>query len=234
VGALVNGATIVQEEVETVRYFHVELDSHDVLLAEGLPCESYLDDGNRASFAGAGTVAELHGRLDPKTWDDACAPLVADGPQLLEIQQRLLVQAEALGWVRSEQSNLVIVADDVEIGPASIVGDRYRFEIQPAATLLLRSKSGTLSHVMPGISDRRVLGVAVSELLVDGEALDLASEVFGSGFHPVERSAATDWRWTDGDATLRLALSAPAVVELRLLMVAPTWSRDGADRRLAA
>jgi hypothetical protein len=47
----VNGSTIVQEPVDEVTYYHVELAAHDVILAEGLPCESYLDTGNRAAFA---------------------------------------------------------------------------------------------------------------------------------------------------------------------------------------
>jgi hypothetical protein len=44
--ALVNGETILVDPVEPVTYWHVELDSHDVLLAEALPCDSYLDTGN--------------------------------------------------------------------------------------------------------------------------------------------------------------------------------------------
>jgi hypothetical protein len=48
---LVNGATVCQERRDQVTYFHVELAMHDVLLAEGLPAESYLDTGNRAAFA---------------------------------------------------------------------------------------------------------------------------------------------------------------------------------------
>jgi hypothetical protein len=50
---LANGATIVQERRDQVSYWHVELDRHAVILAEGLACESYLDTGNRASFTGA-------------------------------------------------------------------------------------------------------------------------------------------------------------------------------------
>jgi hypothetical protein len=50
---LVNGATIVQElDFGEVHYFHVELEQHDILLAEGLTAESYLDTGNRDAFAG--------------------------------------------------------------------------------------------------------------------------------------------------------------------------------------
>jgi hypothetical protein len=44
---LCNGATIRQESVAVVEYYHVELDAHDIMLAEGLPAESYLDTGNR-------------------------------------------------------------------------------------------------------------------------------------------------------------------------------------------
>ncbi len=48
---LINGATIAQQEVEAVSYWHIELESHDILLAEGLPCESYLDTGNRGTLS---------------------------------------------------------------------------------------------------------------------------------------------------------------------------------------
>ncbi len=53
VRALINGSTIVQEPVAEVSYYHIELATHEVILAEGLPCESYLDTGNRAAFTGA-------------------------------------------------------------------------------------------------------------------------------------------------------------------------------------
>ena len=49
----VNGTTIAPCPVARVTYWHVELATHDVLLAEGLPAESYLDTGNRAVFANA-------------------------------------------------------------------------------------------------------------------------------------------------------------------------------------
>lgn len=43
---LVNGMTVVQDRaVRVVHYYHVELDNHDVLLAEGLPAESYIGCG---------------------------------------------------------------------------------------------------------------------------------------------------------------------------------------------
>lgn len=46
--------TIRQIRVEAVASYHVELARHDILLAEGLPVESYLETGGRAAFANAG------------------------------------------------------------------------------------------------------------------------------------------------------------------------------------
>jgi len=57
---LVNGATIAQMPVDNVTYYHIELDRHDVLLAEGLPVESYLDTGDRADFIDGGGLVRLH------------------------------------------------------------------------------------------------------------------------------------------------------------------------------
>jgi hypothetical protein len=49
---LANGTTVAGHDVAEVVYYHLELDRHEVLLANGLQCESYLDTGNRAAFAG--------------------------------------------------------------------------------------------------------------------------------------------------------------------------------------
>ena len=48
---LINGTTIVQLPVERVTYHHLELAEHNVLLAQGLPAESFLDlrDGSKYS-----------------------------------------------------------------------------------------------------------------------------------------------------------------------------------------
>ena len=58
---LLNGATVVQEaRPGRIAYYHVELDRHDILLAEGTAAESYLDTGNRGAFTeGAGATQPL-------------------------------------------------------------------------------------------------------------------------------------------------------------------------------
>ncbi|MGA5258596.1 Hint domain-containing protein, partial [Methylorubrum aminovorans] len=47
---LVNDRTITRVAVSSVEYLHVELEQHALLLAEGLPTESYLDVDNRGFF----------------------------------------------------------------------------------------------------------------------------------------------------------------------------------------
>ena len=54
---LTNGITILgRDDLADVEYIHLELAAHDVIFAEGLPAETYLDLGNRAMFENAGGV----------------------------------------------------------------------------------------------------------------------------------------------------------------------------------
>jgi hypothetical protein len=50
VSALLNGSTVASVEMDEVQYWHVELESHDLLIANGLPAESYIDAENRQFF----------------------------------------------------------------------------------------------------------------------------------------------------------------------------------------
>ncbi len=87
---LVNGETIAQVAVRCVTYWHVELDAHDVVLAEWLPTESYLDTGDRRHFANGGAVTALHPSFAALAWDAAgCAPLVVTGCILDRVRRRL-------------------------------------------------------------------------------------------------------------------------------------------------
>ena len=80
---LVNGTTIAQVAVAEITYYHVELAAHDVVLAEGLATESYLETGERANFAHGGAVVRQFPDFAARAWDAlGCAPLVVSGPQL--------------------------------------------------------------------------------------------------------------------------------------------------------
>ena len=100
---LVNGTTIRQERDWTaVDYYHVELDEHAILLAEGLPAESYLDTGNRGFFANSGAPLVLHPDLTDETdyptrEAGSCAPFVSDEASVQPVWQRLADRAAAIG-----------------------------------------------------------------------------------------------------------------------------------------
>jgi hypothetical protein len=80
---LINGTSIVPVPVAEVTYYHVELRSHDVLVAEGLPVESYLDTGDRANFANGGGPVRLFPDFCTFAREAlACAPFVVTGPKL--------------------------------------------------------------------------------------------------------------------------------------------------------
>ena len=96
---LLNGSTVAQEAARRVSYFHVQLPAHGVLLAEGLPAESYLDTGNRACFANGGTVVLAYPDFARGVWArSGCAPVVTDGPAFDLVYRKLIAQALALGW----------------------------------------------------------------------------------------------------------------------------------------
>ena len=92
---LVNGTTIRRERDWTaVDYYHVELDQHAILLAEGLPAESYLDTGNSGFFANSDAPLVLHPDLTDETdyptrEAGSCAPFVSDEASVQPVWQRL-------------------------------------------------------------------------------------------------------------------------------------------------
>jgi hypothetical protein len=106
VKCLVNGASIRQIRSPRVTYYHLELPSHDVVLAENLPCESYLETGGRACFDNGGTVVSLYpdfaggdeARAQAIWREQAYAPLIGSAETLDRLQARLAFQAVMLGY----------------------------------------------------------------------------------------------------------------------------------------
>lgn len=88
--ALVNAISIEQTQIPTeqVEYFHLELNAHDVIYAEGAPSETFVDDGSRGMFINAHEYRTLYPDA-PRTAELYCAPRVEDGEELYVIRQRL-------------------------------------------------------------------------------------------------------------------------------------------------
>ena len=109
---LVNHRTILWDDrAQEVEIYHVELDSHDVLIANGAPAESYRDDGNRWLFQNAN--AGWH--LPPQ---DPYAPVLTGGPVVDAAWRRLLDRAgpRALPPM-TDDPDLHLVVDGARVEP---------------------------------------------------------------------------------------------------------------------
>jgi hypothetical protein len=115
---LINGVSITQAEaVERVEYFHIELEEHDIILAENCPAESFLDLELRAQFQ---NVAEFHA-LYPDAVSGAFAlPRVDGGFVLQAIHRKLAVRAGVAVQVDVQNGSLRGYVDLA--GPEFITG----------------------------------------------------------------------------------------------------------------
>jgi autotransporter passenger strand-loop-strand repeat protein len=92
--SLVNDMTVVVEHAtQHVTYHHIELDGHDVMLAEGLPAESFLDTGNKNMFEHASAPMMLHADFRPQGDEGFCVPMVREGERLEAVRAMLIERA---------------------------------------------------------------------------------------------------------------------------------------------
>ena len=94
---LVNDSSIRQVEAEQITYWHVELDRHAVILAENLPVESYLDNGNRDEMEGGAALTLFP--VFAGSYASPVAPIVTQGPVLQMVRDRLETKHVASAWL---------------------------------------------------------------------------------------------------------------------------------------
>ncbi len=158
---LVNGTSIVKAaSVDEVHYFHLELEEHDVILAEGAWAESFVDDDSRGMFHNAAEYGALYPEAPMHAPARYCAPRVEDGFELEAFRRRLGGRARRLrpdgtaaaaaaleghldlvrhdriaGWARDPERPqtpvaLVVLANGAEIG--RVAANRYRPDLAAA------------------------------------------------------------------------------------------------------
>jgi Hint domain len=227
---LVNGVTVLQQPQEYVEYWHVELDSHDILFAEGLPSESYLDTGNRSAFVNGGEFLQAHPDFGPKPWTDTCLPLVMEGAALVEAKQALLDRAKALGFCVTHDADLHVVADGTRIDAISLGASRFAF-VLPAGCgeIDLRMHTFIPGHTRAASRDTRELGVCVGRLQLDSEDVSLEDEVFfAAQWHRLEQDpSGRHWRWTQGRVSLP---AGTRLVVIKTIGLGYYWESPHADR----
>lgn len=98
---LINGRTVAQVQMAFVEYLHIELEHHDLLIAEGLAAESYLDVGDRDRFENGGLPLVLHPNFAGLTWQGCgCAELKVAGPEVQAARWKLARRADSQGQMR--------------------------------------------------------------------------------------------------------------------------------------
>jgi hypothetical protein len=205
VGYLINGATIATAAIDEVSYWHVELDSHDILIANNLPAESYMDMDNRAFFEDETVGLEGLDRSNGKTHEDFCRPVAIGGQVLAFARERLIARAEAIGWKPEHDPDLRLLVDGQIHRPLSD-GDTAVFMF-PAAAGDVRLASTTFVPAHIGVGDRRELGICLFGLTFAGSGggsrrVSIDDARLGEGLHDGEAHSGTQWRWTKGELVL--------------------------------
>jgi hypothetical protein len=98
-GALVNGTTIVRETAmpERFTYYHVELVDHSLILAEGVPAETLVDNVTRRRFDNYAEYESLYGEATDSI-AEMDVPRVKSARQLTKaVRERIAARAAALG-----------------------------------------------------------------------------------------------------------------------------------------
>jgi Hint domain len=191
------------DEARVVEYYHIELEDHAVVFAEGAPAETYYDAGNRALFH------NTRPRSKPGSAKPTFAPVLQGGAIVGEVWAALCQRA---GGIRegatTDDPDLHLVADGARLDPVSAVGGVYTFALAapPHGGVLLRSHSVVPSLAGLSRHEHRRLGVAIRQIVLHGPGVMTcldhdAALLAEAGCHPPERGLS----WTDGE----LALPAP-------------------------
>ena len=195
---LVNEVTISQAtEIETVEYFHIELETHDIIIAEGALSESFVDDDSRGMFHNAHEFAALY----PEQTDAApryCAPRCKAGYELDSVRRWLALRA-GLQMARGGSAIGAVRGYVDTIGAGRIAGWAQNVD-RPEAPVCL---------------DIHVDGRLVGRTLANRYRSDLKQAGFGSGCHGFQFEAPPDVELTADTLEVRRSLDGAALAFLQ-------------------
>ena len=113
---LINGTTITRHEPkgDEMEFFHIKLESHDVVYAEGVPAETLLDVSE--SFA---NFADYHRRYGmPTRQETPCVPVIPVHGGRVELMSR--ARSALSPWI-DLRDHAEVVRDRLEEGAYSLV-----------------------------------------------------------------------------------------------------------------
>ena len=231
---LVNHRSILwDDQAQMVSLYHIELETHDALLANGAPLESYRDDGNRWLFQNANVGWDLA----PK---EHYAPVLTGGPVVDEAWRRLLDRSGTRkGFPLTDDPDLHLLVDGVRLDAVERMTTTYTFNLlNMPSTIRIVSRAAAPQEL--GLArDPRSLGVALRRILVRRAAklriFEAEDPRLTLGFHAFEPD--NGFRWTDGDSVLPVELlrdfAAPAILTLELRSTAHYIPGGDASRQAA-
>jgi hypothetical protein len=163
---LINGCSIVQtEQVDRLEYFHIELDSHDVIFAEGVLSETFIDDDSRGMFHNADEFHALYPQ--PRTaLAQYCAPRLCEGFEVAAVRRHIAMRAGLLPSAEPRR-DVTLRGQIDETGPRGIKGWAQNSEA-PEVPICLDI-----------YADDHLLGQTLANLY----RADLAAAGLGSGRH---------------------------------------------------
>ncbi|MFT8674870.1 MAG: Hint domain-containing protein [Acetobacter sp.] len=213
---LVNGRSIFYDKsISVYDYYHIETEQHSVLIADGMPTESYLDTGNRRTFRRDGKVVVLMPSRN-LTWDNAAAPLDVSRDFVEPLFRQIEARAEKAGLMLqtppphlTDDADLHLITDTgAIIRKARMHHGRtvFMLPVGVKSVRIVSNASRPVDVIGPFINDRRMFGVAVGEIVLLEDTCSRAitthlTQATLEGWNALEWE---DTRWTAGNALLPL------------------------------
>jgi hypothetical protein len=224
---LVNSATIRRDKnCLAVTYFHIELDRHDVVIAENIGLETYLDTGNRHMFenaTGKPWATPVFGR--GKQFDSrAYAELCLSGSRLRAIRDEIFQRTLALGYRQKTMQDISLIVDGRTISRGFGVPSLPCFRLEPghSGIVTIHSSAFVPAELSGGAAfedDWRSLGVAIRRIKLGLKSVRVR-DIARSGFHPRGEHDVADW--TNGDGEISVA-SDTTVIGLNISALPKMW-----------
>jgi hypothetical protein len=200
---LVNHRSILWDDhAQEVSLYHIELETHDVLLANGAPAESYRDDGNRWLFRNANSGWGLPAQ-------PPCAPVLTGGPVVDAAWLRLLERSgPRRALPLTDDPDLHLRADGRRVDAAARHGEWRVFTLAGRPESVRIVSRSAVPQELGLARDPRCLGVALRQIVLRqgtrARTIAAADAALAEGFHQFEPDNAI--RWTNGDAVIAATL----------------------------
>ena len=212
---LVNHRSILwDDEAKIVALYHVELGTHDILIANGAPAETYRDDGNRWLFRNVNTGWHL----PPQP---SCVPVVTGGPFVDAVWAHLLGRSGPRpGFPLTDDPDLHLMINGRRVDAATKRDKQYLFCLPPGLKSIRIVSRDAVPTELGLARDPRSLGVAVKRIQISQDArlvlIEASNDLLVNGFHDYELDG--QLRWTTGDAELPGSLTSAFSGEAELVL----------------